>query len=111
MALWLRVAPPARSRVDEPMDVPAVVGFSAVLPPTLMEEPAPDLPAVRAARPQWRIPVVAAWLRRFHDSRLNARVAELLRNNPDMKVVAARFDPAAEQACIMAWEARPTGVA
>ncbi len=69
------------------------------------------MPGAWSGRPEARRPVDPRWLRRFHDRRLDALIAEAERNNPDLRVAAARVDQAAEQARIVASAARPNASA
>jgi outer membrane protein, multidrug efflux system len=85
-----------------------MAGCTAMPPGSRIGEAGVDVPASWSARPEARHPVDTAWLKRFHDSQLDALVAEALRNNPDLKIAAARIDQAAEQARIVASAARPT---
>jgi outer membrane protein, multidrug efflux system len=64
------------------------------------------LPPTTQTAPAWRAGadsgvVPGAWVKTFHDSQLDAIVAEALANNPDLRVAAARVE-VAQQSVIVA---------
>ena len=67
---------------------------TAPAPPSRLDEAGLDVPDVWAAGGGRRGAVDSAWLRRFRDARLLRLVDEALRNNPDMRVAAARVEQA-----------------
>ncbi|MGI8603974.1 MAG: efflux transporter outer membrane subunit [Verrucomicrobiales bacterium] len=87
-----------------------VVFFSscAALPPkSRLEEADLAVPGGWAAIGPARQQVDTAWLRRFRDRRLDRLINEALRNNPDLRIAAARVDQAAASAKIAGAAARP----
>jgi NodT family efflux transporter outer membrane factor (OMF) lipoprotein len=73
---------------------------TAPAPPSRLDEAGIEVPEVWVAGGRDRGAVDSAWLRRFRDAKLMRLVDEALRNNPDMKVAAARVEQAAAAARI-----------
>jgi multidrug efflux system outer membrane protein len=84
-----------------------LAGCTALAPQSRLDQVAAMAPDSWAAQPTAKKPVDTAWLRHFHDRKLDSLIEEALRNNPDMKIAAARVEQAAAVARIAGAAARP----
>ncbi|MEZ5383948.1 MAG: efflux transporter outer membrane subunit [Prosthecobacter sp.] len=79
-----------------------------LMPKSRLPELDLNVPGTWAAGKEARAGVDDQWVRRFHDSRLEALVEEALENNRDLKAAAARVERARGQTRLAGVAANPT---
>ena len=80
----------------------------SIVPKSRLPEIDLDVPGTWAAGKEARAGVDEQWIHRFHDSRLEALVAEALENNRDLRAAAARVERARGQTRLAGVSANPT---
>lgn len=80
----------------------------SIVPESRLPELDLDVPGTWAAGKEARAGVDEQWIHRFHDSRLEALVAEALENNRDLRAAVARVERARGQTRLAGVSANPT---